>query len=746
MIPKFHWQFAGIVILSASLAGCSSNSVRLPQSSQCEPGPFPTAVTQIEAPFAETCHFDQLIGDGDPRDVLDSSRLEYWDLSLQDAIHQALAHSKVMQDLGGTVLRAPDTISTAYDPAIHETSPLLGVEAALSAFDAEFSARALCEKNDRRFNNQFLGQRGFFDQDSDRVQAEIAKRTVTGSQFAVRHIIEYDRNNNIGNEFPNGAWDTFLEGELRHSLLRGGGTDFNRIAGPGGRPGIYNGVLIARLRTDISLTEFEIGIRDLLCNVENAYWDLYFAYRDLDTKIQSRDAALETWRQVQTLSETGLKGGEAEKEAQAREQYYRFEEEVQNALMGRLIEGTRTNNGSKPGTFRANPGVYVSERKLRLLLGLPPHDRQLLRPSDEPPVSPVEFEWSCVATEALVRRVELRRQRWQVKSRELELAASKNFLLPTLDLVGRYRWRGFGDDLIGPGDGPRFDNAYADLTSGDFQEWQLGAEFSIPIGLRQAQAGVRNAQLHLARAKCVLLEQERQVVNDLSAALAERNRAFAVLRTDVNRVEAARQQLQSIRVAYENGKVDFYILLDAQRRYTEAEIRYFQSRVEYGLAVRNVYFEKGDLLDYCCVALAEGSWPDEAYRDAMKLERRRARPASLDYRLHPPPVIASGQPLLRPQTSPEAVPAPEPTLANPPSESGADSTPMVEPNAIEPLLQDDRPLAPDPTLPQTELLEKMGFSQQVSAQTVAPADSPLLRRLPALEITNRPKKSQDGVP
>ena len=60
-------------------------------------------------------------------------------------------------------------------------------------------------------------------------------------------------------------------------------------------------MLIARLRTDISLTEFEIGIRDLLCNVENAYWDLYFAYRDLDTKIQSRDAALETWRQVQRL-------------------------------------------------------------------------------------------------------------------------------------------------------------------------------------------------------------------------------------------------------------------------------------------------------------------------------------------------------------------------------------------------------------------------------------------------------------
>ena len=34
--------------------------------------------------------------------------------------------------------------------------------------------------------------------------------------------------------------------------------------------------------------------------------------------------------------------------------------------------------------------------------------------------------------EALSRRVEIRRQKWLVKSRELELIASRNFLLPEL--------------------------------------------------------------------------------------------------------------------------------------------------------------------------------------------------------------------------------------------------------------------------------------------------------------------------
>jgi outer membrane protein TolC len=661
------------------LAGChgSQGVFRDPQTVN---GPFPAAATRIEMPVTDGCRFDELIGSGEPRDLMDSSQLNYVDLPLQEALHLALRYSKVMRDLGGTVLRSPENTVTAFGPALQETNPQFGVEGALSAFDAELSTSVFSEKNDRRFNNQFLGQGGLFQQDTSIIQAQLAKRAVTGSQFALRHIISYDYNNNVGNQFD-GSWDAILEGEFRHSLLQGGGVEFNRIAGPGGRPGVYNGVLIARLRTDISLTEFEIGIRDLLSNVENAYWDLYFSYRDLDTKIRARDASQDTWRQVHALFTAGKKGGEAEKEAQAREQYFRFEEDVQNALMGRPVEGTRTNNGSTAGTFRGTPGVYANERKLRLLIGMPPQGSELLRPSDEPPVSPVSFDWVPIATEALVRREELRRQRWKVKSRELEWIASRNFLQPNFDLVGRYRWRGFGHHLLDPsGGGARFDNAYQDLTTGDFQEWQLGAEFSMPLGFRQGHAAVRNAELQLARERTVLVEQERQVVNDLSAAVAERNRSYAVLQTAINRVEAAKQQLQAVLAAYnaDEGKADFYVLLDAQRRYADAEIRYYQSRVEYALAIRNVYFERGALLDYCSVALSEGSWPADAYLDAAERERLRGRPRRLDYRLHPPHLVSVGSRPAAWQPSTELVPTPAPAEFLGPGAEEQDARPMIQ--------------------------------------------------------------------
>ena len=152
---------------------------------------------------------------------------------------------------------------------------------------------------------------------------------------------------------------------------------YNRIAGPNGIIGLPRGVLIARVNTDISLADFELGVRNLISNVENAYWDLYFAYRDLHAKIVARDSALETWRRIHALYVTGRRGGEADKEAQARDQYYFFQAEVEDALTGRLFDGTRTNNGSSGGTFRGNPGVYVTERRLRLTMGLPPNDHRL---------------------------------------------------------------------------------------------------------------------------------------------------------------------------------------------------------------------------------------------------------------------------------------------------------------------------------------------------------------------------------
>ena len=526
---------------------------------------------------------------------------EYRDLRLEDAFRTALEHSQVLRDLGGTAIRAPEAARTVFDPAIQHTDPQYGVDAALSAFDANLSLRALGEKDNHRMNNLVFGENGLLKQDQFEFDTEVSKRTATGGLFAIRHRDVYAADNTPTNQYPS-AWDAILEGEVRQPLLQGAGVAFNRLAGPGAAPGTVNGVVIARLRSNISLTEFELGVRDMLSDIENAYWDLYYAYRDLESKKIARDLSLITWNRVKTRVE--VQGSEATaNEAQAREQYFRFEEEVHNALYGRLLEGTRNNNGSSGGTFRANPGVRVAERRLRYLLGLPESDGALIRPADEPTLAKVSFDWASVAREALVRRPDLRRQKEQIRRRELELVAERNHLLPTLDMVARYRARGFGHDLFGDGESNSFDAAFDEPFR--YQDWQLGFEFSTPLGFRRAHAAVRNAQLRLARERALFEEQQRQVIDSLAGALVDARRAYEGYQIAWNRVAAARGQVDSLHALFREDKVQLDFFLEAQRRLAEAQSQLYQTQVEYMLALKNVQFEKGSLLDYCGVQLSE---------------------------------------------------------------------------------------------------------------------------------------------
>ncbi|HYW78426.1 MAG TPA: TolC family protein, partial [Thermoguttaceae bacterium] len=444
--------------------------------------------TEIEFPDVEEESLGEVDGAMRPFSLDNSDPREIWDLTLEEAVHFALENSKVMRSIGGQILgppdalvRAPEQIVTVYDPAIIETNPRGGIEAALAAFDAQASASMTWAKNDTPRNSPvFAGAQSIFPrtfrQDTGGFQAQISKTAATGGTWTIRHNVNYDLQKDTSRLFIS-DWNVNLEAEMRQPLLQGAGVQFNRIANPGAIPGFNNGVVIARINTDIALADFEKGVRDLVRDVEIAYWEVYFAYRNLDAVVAGRDSGLRTWREVHTKWTVGAEGGDAHTEAQSRQQYFLFVNAVEQGLNG----------------------LYAAESKLRYIMGLAATDGRLIRPADEPTTAKVAFDWNESHAEALCRSVELRKQKWTVKRRELEMISAKNYLLPRLDAIARYRWLGMGDDLINPNNtGNPFDNAYESMTGGNFQEWTAGLEFSMPIGFRKEMAGVRHAQLNLA--------------------------------------------------------------------------------------------------------------------------------------------------------------------------------------------------------------------------------------------------------
>lgn len=603
----FIWSISAIALFA--LVGCATR-VAVPASAVSQilaevQLPEPSAGDVIQAgAIVESDH----LGSVSPFSVRDHSQPEWgppqpWELTVDEAIQIALANSTVLRDLGARVIQTPGSTPTIYEPAIQTTDAINGVEAALSEFDARVNGELFQEDNDRVLNNEFAGSgENFFTQELTRLESSLSKQTVSGTLFTLRHNVDAELNNSQRNLLGDDvrAWNWNFEGEVRHPLLQGRGVMFNRIAGPNATPGVYNGVIIARLNADVTAAQLEIALRDFLSDVENAYWDLHFAYADLEVKKQARDRSLNTYLLLKARQ--GLPGAEDDKLAQAEEQYFRFEQDVQNSLAGRLFVGTRVFNGSGGGTFQGTGGVYSNERRLRLVMGLPINDGRLIQTTSQPVDAPTTYEWNDVVSNALARRTELRQQRLIVDRRRHELTASRNFLLPRLDAVGRYRFRALGESL--------YDHnvlSSGDPTSTGRHEWLMGLSFSYPVGFRQAHSAVRNAQLQLARERALLAELERQIVYGLSNAIAESDRAYAELRMALNRENAAKNQYNILagEAKAPVRQFDFNALLDSEQRYAEAATAANRARVQYALATKNINFEMGALLEYFNIHLTE---------------------------------------------------------------------------------------------------------------------------------------------
>lgn len=601
--------------------------------------------TRIEYPDAHVESLDEVGIDGQqnrPYTLQNLDQLEPTPLALQEAIRNALFNSKVLRQLGGQVLTAPESLTTApdsattvYDPALSESHPQYGTEAALAAFDAQLRGSVFWSQGDRPQNYQVvegpLGQAFLPIRQSDAgtFMVELSKTNATGGTTALRQHVNYEWNNSGLRRWPS-DWYVDWEAEIRQPLLQGAGVQFNRIAGPGAQPGVYNGVILARINTDIRLTEFEAAVRNLVMDVERTYWELWLAYHELETAKQARDAMLETWMATKTKLELGARGGTRAAESQVREQYFLYHGQVQEALNK----------------------VYTVENNLRYLMGISATDGRLFRPSDDPTMAKISFPWHEVHQEGLVRSVELRRLRWRVKQREMELIAAKNFLLPRLDAVGRYRWLGLGDDLI---DSKRYDEAnitaYQSLTGGRFQEWGIGLELDIPIGFRRELAGVRNAQLNLARERALLQEAELEVSHQMAQAIRDLEGSYELMRTSYSRLQAAKHNADTFQTIVElgaeteetRGAGAIFLRLESLRRLAESKSNYYRALVTYNESIALMHYRKGSLLEYNGVYLAESPWPAKAYFDAVRRARERDAGLYLDYGYTLPRVLSRGE-------------------------------------------------------------------------------------------------------
>lgn len=559
----------------------------------------------------------------EPRSLNSLKDIPPREITLQECIRLSLSNAKIIvedQSFGSPanpLMSSPARVASVYDTAIQETGYLFGnrgAEAALADFDPIFTNSMQWGRSEDPQNSPNLGIASgqTLVDETAQWQARLEKSLANSGTVGVEHAWNYSQNNNT-RLFPS-AYTGYLQAEYRQPLLAGFGTEFTRIAGPlnqglRGVSGVSQGVVISRINSDISILDFEQSVTNMIRDVETKYWDLHLAMQLYQSEIETLED-ITYYRHV-----LSTRADAADAVSQAENRLYEAMARVQGSLADVLRE----------------------EARLRRLLGLPLVDDTFLMPIDKPTEAQLMPDWESMMTEALANRTELRKQKWEVRSLELQLSAAKSLVRPRLDFVSQYRLNGFGDNLTGEEDDDGltdagYASAYESLTQGLNTTWNLGFSFSMPLGLRLARSQVRNYELRLRKAKAALAMQEREVMRELAEARNEMDRWYALAETGAKRAvvndrfelaAATRVESEEVRDPSSIGRV-----LDAKISSRDADQGYLRSIVEYNKAITQLNYRKGTILAANAVSLAEGEWNPPAYEDAR--ERGEAMSSGID--------------------------------------------------------------------------------------------------------------------
>lgn len=663
----------------------------------------------------------------DPRTTANPESQEIWPMTLEQAIKIGLENSEVVRviALGAegipvsgfepAPLQLPGsaggqlgagTLQTVYDPAIQETQ----IAQALSTFDAQFTTQLTWGKNTQPFNNAiqagfFGGLEGarypvIFTQETGQFVTQLQKRFATGATATVAHNVNYLFSNSPTNVYPS-VYTTNVQLAFSQPLL--GGSQQN---GPSGLEANRASIVVSRLNSDVAVWRFKSEVMAMVRSIEQQYWVLAHKYVQLWSAQTAYDLSENLLEDVVANQEVGSRRGSRRDLADAQVQ----------------VEQARLN------LVAATSDLLYTERQLRNILGLPPADNRRIVPTSEPTAARLDPDWEASLAQMISFQPDIVQAQLFVRVAELQLLISRNQLLPVLNFDLLYQFNGLGNNL---------DNAYASMTGGgilafdpitqlqqrqaglnsvpnlynNFQTWQAGFTFQMPLGFRGPLANTRAAQYALLRQRAYMQQIVHQTTHSLARYFLEVDANYKRFKAAQRLKEAAWVRLDYNKARYDAGDRDpstseeavtIRVLIDSINQWTDAIALEAQYKSTYNTSIAVLEEAKGTLLAYDNIAMAEGPWPRKAYIQAHDQQgAHRQFPIGGDGPYHPergsapvnpdpvptvpppdmgppgnvPPLPVPGGPLgPRTRPAPPTVPAGEPnslsSLSQPKQDSG----------------------------------------------------------------------------
>lgn len=347
-------------------------------------------------------------------------------------------------------------------------------------------------------------------------------------------------------------------------------------------------IIVAKNNREVSESQFQSILSDIIYSVEESYWTLVYSIEYLKVREQSlklaQDLLEESRRKVEvgTLPPIDLYTSEAE-------------------------VATR-----EADILQAQAMVRNSEDRLKSILNMPELEEKGLTeiiPTDQPNFEARPLSYEEALSMALRKRPDLHASRINLKTRELDVSYAGNQLLPELNLVASYWSPGisgvrilyeddnaFSGNVIGTVPGTASD-ALKDALNFKYNNWTVALTLNLPLNIALTRAEYHIAKARHSQALLRLEDQEREVVIEIKTALRNVETGHKRILAYKSARELAEKKLDAEVEKLKVGKSTNYLLLQFQRDLADARTTELKAMVDYTLSLANLDRAMGTTLE-----------------------------------------------------------------------------------------------------------------------------------------------------
>lgn len=362
----------------------------------------------------------------------------------------------------------------------------------------------------------------------------------------------------------NPQYDALTRFSLRQPLLRGFG------------PGTGSEATATSREAEAALARYDDVILGVRAIVEEVYWDLYAAERDLAVQQLIFERATSLVQQAEVRARSGLVGPADVANAKV------FQSEQEQNLLDREESVDRISD---------NLATLIGQR--------PPAGTPRYHAADTPPAEfPLEPE------DTVVERAS--RENRELMARERELSAARARVqgaawnrLPTLDFVGSLGGTGlagtgrdlvFGADTLNSSISGKFGDAWDQAIGRDFPTWSAGLQFSFPLFLRSGRGEYDRLRGEEERAAQAYEDTKRNLSDNVRQAHRALVRTSRRLESARAGADAAREQVRIGVLRYNSGQTTAFELVRLGSDFATAQQRYSQALVRTAKAAAALRF------------------------------------------------------------------------------------------------------------------------------------------------------------